>query len=69
MFAYIMNHVSFDLMTPKSNHFIDSARYIHDPNLAGIYHSVLEKTRTGRTDGRTARKHNASGYFVVEAET
>ena len=37
---------AFDLVTPKSNQFIGSARYIHDPSLAVVHQSVLEKTRS-----------------------
>ena len=47
-FAYIMSHMTFDLdlMTPKSNQFIDSASNIHYLSLAGIHQSVLEITRS-----------------------
>ena len=43
-----MSHMTFDLdlMTPKFNQFIGSARYIHDQSLAGIHQSVLEITRS-----------------------
>ena len=33
------------LWPQKSNHFIGSARYIHDPSVAAIHQSVLEITR------------------------
>ena len=58
-----------DLMTPKSNQFIGFASNIPDLSLAGIHQSVLQITRSRErdvTDGRTTRKHNASGYFVTE---
>ena len=54
-------------MTPKSNQFIGSLRYIHDPSLEGIHLLVLEITRSRERDVRTTRTHNASGYFVAEA--
>ena len=50
IFAYIMNHVTFDLVTPKSTQFIGSARYIHDLSFAGIHQSVLEITRSREQD-------------------
>ena len=66
-----MSPVTFDLMTPKSNQFIGSARYIHDLSLTGIHQSVLEITRSPEQDlqtyGRTTQKNNDSGYFVAEA--
>ena len=45
--------VTFDLVTLKSNHFINgSARYIHDLSLAGIYQTVLEISRSRERDVR-----------------
>ena len=35
-----------DLVTPTSNQFIGSVRYIHDLSLEGIHQSVLEITRS-----------------------
>ena len=32
-----MSPLTFDLVTPKSNQFIGSARYIHGLSLAGIH--------------------------------
>ena len=51
---YCIHNEPFDLMTPKSNRFIGSARYIHDPSLEEIHLLVLEISR--ERDGRTTRK-------------
>ena len=46
MTPQIMSPVTFDLVTLKSNQFIGSARYIHDPSLALIHQSVLKIKRS-----------------------
>ena len=51
-----MSHVTFDLVIPKSNQVVGSARYIHDPSLAGIHQSVLEITRSRERDVQTKTK-------------
>ena len=51
-FGYIMSPMTFeiDLVAPKYNQFIGSARNIHDPCLAGIHQSVLQITWSWERD-------------------